>query len=77
MSPHLKEQLIGVIDEQLKMNDPLATRETFERLIGAGHSDTRAKEMIAAVLVKEMTFMLENKLPFDEARYAEKLLKLK
>ncbi|WP_373893698.1 hypothetical protein ACUL41_03770 [Virgibacillus natechei] len=69
----LKAQIIEAVENQIEMNDPKSTKDTFNKLKKAGYAEITAKEMIASVLLEEMTYILKNKVPFDEKRYAEKL----
>ncbi|TFJ91307.1 hypothetical protein [Lentibacillus salicampi] len=72
----LKAQMIETVENQIEMNDPKSTKETFNRLKKAGYSEDTAKEMIASVLLEEMAYLLQNQVSFDEKRYAEKLADL-
>ena len=51
-------------------------KETFERLVVSGAVEKRAKEMIAAVLIEEMYYVLKNKENYNEQRYARRLSEL-
>lgn len=72
----LKNSMLEAIENQLRLNEPPCTKETFERLVASGADMKRAKEMIAAVLIEEMYYVLKNKEPFNEQRYALRLSKL-
>ncbi|MBP1970813.1 hypothetical protein J2Z83_002949 [Virgibacillus natechei] len=69
----LKAQMIETVENQIEINDPKSTNDTFNRLKKAGYAEVKAKEMIASVLFEEMAYILKNKVPFDEKRYTEKL----
>lgn len=73
----LKKHVMEVIDEQLRKNNPQATKEAFERLIATGCTKTEAKEAIAAILLENIWEMLKYKKHFDESEFAKKLSKLK
>lgn len=73
---YLKETILEVVDNQLKLNEPKCTSQTFERLKCEGFSKNKAKEMIAAVLLEEIYDVMKFRERFDEQRYAEKLKKL-
>ena len=69
----LKAHMIEAVDKQLRDNDPKAVKDTFGRLIQLGYGEKKAKEMIAAVLIEEMYYILKNKETFNEERYVGKL----
>lgn len=50
----LKKQMLEVVDDQIKANDPPCTKKTFLQLQKQGCSKQEAKEMIAAVVLEEM-----------------------
>jgi preprotein translocase subunit SecA len=72
----LKTQILEIVENQLKMNSPRCTKQTFNRLVDLGFETSVSKEMIASVLVEEMFYVLKNNDPFNEKRYAQKLLLL-
>ena len=76
-NPHLKETLIEVIENQLRLGDPPATRETLERLLAAGHSRPHALALISAALLTELNEMLRDQKNYDAARYARRLARLR
>ncbi len=39
----LREEIFGVIERQIKMNDPPETKSTFKRLKDLGYSDFQSK----------------------------------
>ncbi|WP_449538676.1 hypothetical protein [Ferdinandcohnia sp. Marseille-Q9671] len=69
----MKSKILEIVDNQIKINDPKSTKETFERLVNSGLTEIESKEMIGRVLVEEMYDMLKNQVPFNEERYDEKL----
>ncbi len=73
----LKNTILGIVEIQLRDNNPKATKETFERLTAKGYSKTEAKERIATVLLEHSHEMMKHKKPFDEEKFAKKLSKLK
>lgn len=74
---HLKTTVLGILEEQLRMDDPKITGITLKRLEGNGHSTKKAKEMIAQVLLDEIYFVLNKGRPFDLSRYEKEMKKLK
>lgn len=71
-----KRMMLEAVDSQLRDNEPICVPETYERLINLGYSEKQAKEMIAAVLVEEMYYVLKDKRKFDEESYRTKLNEL-
>ncbi|PRY84266.1 hypothetical protein [Alkalibacterium olivapovliticus] len=74
---HLKTTVLGILEEQLRMDDPKITGITLKRLEDNGHSTKKAKEMIAQVLLDEIYFVLNKGRPFDLSRYEKEMKKLK
>lgn len=72
----LKKAILEVVDNQLAANDPPETKQTLERLISEGYSESEAKEFIGAVVVSEVFEVLQAQEVFDEKRYVAALNKL-
>lgn len=72
----LKSHILEVVENQLNMNGPKCTKQTFNRLVSLGYTNAESKEMIGSVLVEEMYDLMTNHTPFNEKRYAKKLSKL-
>ena len=64
-----REAMFEVIENQMRDEDPLETKQTYGRLTGDGHSHDESMSMIACVLSNEMFHMLKRKETFDQARY--------
>ena len=73
---HMKRTLLEIVDNQIRDNDPPATRETFNRLVNEGAPKALAKERIAAVVSEEIYDVLKHHLPYNAERYSRKLLAL-
>jgi len=69
--------ILGVIDEQLKEDNPKEVRITFCRLVEDGYTEEEAKEKIAHVLIVELYDVLKYCIPFNEERYVSELKKIK
>jgi hypothetical protein len=50
----LQRAIFGVIDNQINTNDPPKTRETFDRLVREGHSNTERRKLIGCVIAVEL-----------------------
>ena len=75
-NPAFGEAFIEVVENQIRENNPPATKKTFNRLTEEGYSIDEAKRLIAAVLANEMFTMMQNSEMFNEARYVAALQKL-
>lgn len=65
----LRRQMLEVVENQLRDNDPPETRATMERLVEEGHSTSEAKRMIACVVVAEMFRVVKSQQPYDKNRF--------
>jgi len=75
-NPHLQAAIMEVVENQLRSNDPPQTRQTFERLIAAGHTEQEAKRLIACVVSAEIFDVLKKNEPFNLDRFLKGLNKL-
>lgn len=69
----LKKNILEVVDNQLKANDPPCTKDTYEKLVAAGYSKSEAKDKIGAVVLTEIYDILKKGQPFDEQKYQSSL----
>ena len=60
-NPYARAAIMEVVENQLRDNDPPQTRQTFNRLIGAGHSEKEAKRLIGCVVSAEIFDVLKKK----------------
>ena len=72
----VKDGFLDTALKQIESGNPPEVRKTFERLKTEGHSETESLHLITAVLRTEMTKMLQQGKPFDDAAYTELLKKL-
>jgi uncharacterized protein HemY len=72
----VRDVMLDTVLNQIDNNDPPEARETYDRLIDGGASNTQALRLMAAALHAEMTRMLTESVPFDNAHYAELLKKI-
>ena len=72
-NPYLKQNILGVVDNQLRGNNPPVARETFERLQAEGYTPQQAKEKIAAVLLEDIYNILKTNTPHNETEYEKRL----
>ena len=76
-SPHLKKAILEIVENQLRADDPPATRKTLKRLMAADYSRQQAIEMIGTAVMGEIWEVLHNNQPFDLERYTALLDELK
>ncbi len=72
-NPHLKQAMLEVVDNQLRDNNPPETRQTYERLLREGHSERKAKELIATAVIAETYYILKAKETFNLKRFVAAL----
>jgi hypothetical protein len=68
-NPHLKQAMLEVVDNQLRDNNPPETRQTYERLMREGHSEEKAKELIAAAVIIETYHIMKAREVFNLKRF--------
>ena len=69
----LKFAILEIVENQIKMDDPPCAGRTFRRLVSSGYTDKEAKEMIGAVLIEDIYFILKDKQSFDVEKYSKRL----
>ncbi len=72
----LKSQMLQAVENQMKLNEPKCVNSTFQRLVAEGYTEQTAKEMIAAILIEQMYFILKENNKFNEEEYEERLNRL-
>lgn len=75
-NPRIKETILEVVDNQLKDNNPPETKQTYERLLNEGHSDSEAKRLIGCVVASEIFDVLKEGKPFNQERFVAALNEL-
>lgn len=73
----VRDAVLDTVLNQIDTGDPPEARQTYDRLVDGGASNSQALQLMAAVLRVEMNEMLTKSTPFDNARYAAGLAKLK
>ena len=72
----LRDQIFGIIENQIEANDPPETRETLERLRKEGYDEFTAKQLIGQCVTVELYDVMQNGNAFDEERYIQNLKNL-
>ncbi|MGZ5189963.1 MAG: hypothetical protein ACXWCZ_03025 [Flavisolibacter sp.] len=76
VNTELRDQILEVVNNQLKSNDPKETRITFKRLIKEGFSESDAKKLLGQCVLLEMYSVLKDGKPFNQARFIKNLNQL-
>ncbi len=74
--PRVNALILQVVENQLRDNTPPETKQTLDRLLGAGYGEEDAKHLIGSAIAAEMRYVVENSKPFDVGRYRELLANL-
>ena len=72
----VRDAMLDTVLGQINDNNPPEARETYDRLIFGGRSNSQALQLMAAALRTEMGRMLKESTPFDNARYSALLAKI-
>lgn len=73
----IMDMMMETVENQLKENNPPATKKTLDRLINEeGVEEEHGKQMIATVLYKEMMEVISQGQDFNEFRYIQSLHRL-
>jgi hypothetical protein len=64
-----REALLEIVNNQLRGFDPVETKETYDRLIGEGYSDTEVRGFLAAAVGIEVNEMMKAMEPFKRERF--------
>lgn len=68
-----RTMILGVVENQLRENDPPETRATLERLLADGTNHDEAMRLIGCVLSVELFDILRSGSEFDLSRYVRRL----
>ena len=71
-----KALILEVVDNQLRDNTPPETRQTYQRLFKQGYSQDEARELIGAVVSREIFEVLKKQEVYDQKRFIVALHKL-
>ena len=76
MNELLGDEILEIVNNQLRSNNPPQTKQTLERLMKEGYSKTDAKKLIGQCVVAEVTRVVMERKPFDEERFVKNLDRL-
>ncbi|MCC6288534.1 MAG: hypothetical protein IT249_11685 [Chitinophagaceae bacterium] len=72
----VKQQILQIVDNQLKSKEPPETKQTYDRLLKSGITDKNARMYIGQCVVVEIFDVLKYQQPFNKKRFIENLNKL-
>ena len=72
----VRAAVLEVVENQLRDGTPPETKQAYQRLVAAGHSEEEAKRLIAVVVTSEIFDVLKHKKPYDQARFIAALRQL-
>ena len=75
-NPQLAAAVFEIVDKQLRDGDPPETRQTLERLVGAGHTPEGARQLIGHVVLREIFDVMTSGQRYDQARFVAALRRL-
>ena len=73
----VRDAFLDTVMSQVESGDPPQAKAAYERLIAEGQTRNHALQLIAAALRTETNRMLAEKTPFDDARYADLVARIK
>jgi hypothetical protein len=65
--------IFELIDNQIRDGTPPETKQTYDRLIAAGHSREETMKLIGCVVVSEIFDVLKERQPYNQERYVAAL----
>jgi len=75
--PILNDIIYGIVENQIRDNNPKETKETINRLMNLGYNKHDAIQKIGSVVTEEIYDILKKGEDFNENRFVRKLLDLK
>ena len=69
----MKREMLKIVNNQLKANDPPCTKDIYENLLSVGYSESEAKDKIGAVVRDEIYDLLKRGQSFDREKYKDNL----
>jgi hypothetical protein len=75
-NPELGKAVLGVVENQIRSNDPPETRQALERLKDEGYTANEARRLIATAAAVEIFHIMRDHEPFNRERYLRNLARL-
>jgi len=76
LNDKLREEIFGIIKNQIKDNNPPETKATIDRLRKQGFDDFQTRQMIGQCLAVELFDVMKSGKPYDNERYIKNLIAL-
>jgi hypothetical protein len=76
MNRVLNKTIMQVVENQLRDGNPPETKQTLDRLLKDGISESEAKRLIACVVTSEIFDVLKFKQPYNHDRFVKALHQL-
>jgi hypothetical protein len=76
INPFLKENIMKIVENQIRDGNPKETKATLNRLMCLGFSREQAILKIGSIVAEEIYDILNKENCFNEKRYIKKLLNL-
>lgn len=73
VNEELRDQIFGIVETQLKENNPPETKITYDRLRKEGFTDHDTRRMIGQCVAMQLFNVLKLGKSFDEERYLKDL----
>jgi hypothetical protein len=68
-NPALTDAILEIVDTQLRENTPPETRQTYDRLLGAGYDAQVARRLIGNIVVQEIFQVMKHGKAYNEQRF--------
>ena len=75
-NPAVKAEILNVLENQMRDNEPSETKQAFDRLIKEINDRNEVMRLLGCVLTSEIFIMLQNKEAFNRKRFVDHLNKL-
>jgi len=72
----LRAAIFEIIEIQMHDGNPPETKQTYDRLIAAGHTHEETMKLIGCVVASESFDVVKQKLPYNQERYVAALQSL-
>ncbi|APQ17461.1 hypothetical protein [Maribacter hydrothermalis] len=72
----LRNQILEIVKNQIKENNPPETKTTFDRLRSQEFDDSQTRQMIGQCISVELFQIMKTSEPYNNARYIKNLKKL-
>ena len=72
----MHDEIIKVVENQMRLNDPPETKQTYDRLLASGISKTNTLKYLGQCVAVEIYCVMKNKELYNNERYIKNLLNL-